>query len=383
MSRIVFAVCTFAMLLSVTLTIASAGDLKQIQAAQKVAAQKLAHDVDDAIDRSRKQDPTDAKFTLRAMLTRVKDSPDLLEKERQPLVTRLQTRINVVEEAIRAKRVNQDTAPLPRDTTKYRPPVSEPGKGVTGAAKSFIDSAKGAAQTNADLIRDREKGRLGVDAGLEKAGVLTDKDITLPKDWKERQAARVSQKLTPKEAAVLKSLNSTLSVDYNNDKLKSVLNHLMEKTGLTIIVDEGSLKDADIDYEAEVTLKFPKMAVRTALKKILGDKGLTYVIKDGNILVMTPKKASEYTVIRTYQLDDLVTPDPRIQMMFGPFVAQAQKIQNGNIIVNLIQSTIEPTYWQPNGPGTIVFEPLTGTLIVRASAEMHYQLGSPGLFGGR
>jgi hypothetical protein len=124
------------------------------------------------------------------------------------------------------------------------------------------------------------------------------------------------------------------------------------------------------------------MTVRTALKKILGDKGLTYIIKEGNIQVMTPKKASEYTVVRTYTISDLVTPDPRLNF-FNPYMAQFQKIQAGNQIVALIQNTIEPSYWQPNGPGTIIFEPTTGALIVRASAELHYQLGSPGLFGGR
>jgi hypothetical protein len=143
------------------------------------------------------------------------------------------------------------------------------------------------------------------------------------------------------------------------------------------------MQEANVDYKDKVSLKFPKLTVRTALKKILGDKGLTYIIKEGNLQVMTPKKASEYTVVRTYQIDDLTAPDPMIQRMFGPFVAQAQKIRNAQSIIGLIQGSIEPSYWQPNGPGTITFEPISGALIVRASAEMHYQLGSPGLFGGR
>jgi hypothetical protein len=49
----------------------------------------------------------------------------------------------------------------------------------------------------------------------------------------------------------------------------------------------------------------------------------------------------------------------------------------------MIVNIIEPSYWAPNGPGTIMYEPFSGSLVIRASAEMHYQLGSPGLFGGR
>ena len=70
-------------------------------------------------------------------------------------------------------------------------------------------------------------------------------------------------------------------------------------------------------------------------------------------------------------------------MQFGPFIAQAQMMQNAQQLILLIQQVIEPNYWQPNGPGSIVFYPPTKSLIIRASAEMHYQLGSPGIFGGR
>ena len=62
---------------------------------------------------------------------------------------------------------------------------------------------------------------------------------------------------------------------------------------------------------------------------------------------------------------------------------QAKMMQNAQQLINLIQATIEPNYWQPNGPGTIAFFAPTKSLLIRASAEMHYQLGSPGMFGGR
>ena len=48
---------------------------------------------------------------------------------------------------------------------------------------------------------------------------------------------------------------------------------------------------------------------------------------------------------------------------------------------HLIMATIEPSYWQPNGPGSIAYFPLTKSLVIRASAELHYQLAQPGMFG--
>src|SRR5205807_2178049 len=104
-----------------------------------------------------------------------------------------------------------------------------------------------------------------------------------------------------------------------------------------LIVDEASMRDAMADYDDPVSFKVEKVTVRTILKKVLGDRGLTYIIKEGNIQVMTPKKASEHTVVRTYQVDDLVAPSPQMQMMFGPIVGQLQMQQNAQMLMNLIQ----------------------------------------------
>jgi hypothetical protein len=379
MLRILTCVSAFAAFLML-LSIASAGDLKQIRDAQRLAVEKLNQDVSNAIEASYKQAPTDAKFSLLRVMDRVKNSADIVDTEQKKLVSRLLNRLTAVEESIRRKNVTQDPTP-PREPSKYRPPVNEPGKGISALAKNTIDGRKDTTKSYNDLERDRAKGIQGLNEGIEKSAVLTDKEITLPKDWKEKQEGR-QPKLSDQEVKTLKALNSTMAIDYD-DEFKSVLNHIMDKTGLTIIIDETSMQEANVDYKDKVTLKFPKLTVRTALKKILGDKGLTYIIKEGNLQVMTPKKASEYTVIRTYQINDLTWVDPRIQTMYGPFVAQAQKFQNAQAIVNLIQGSIEPSYWQPNGPGTITFEPLTGALVVRASAEMHYQLRGQGLFSGR
>src|SRR6185295_19316554 len=179
----------------------------------------------------------------------------------------------------------------------------------------------------------------------------------------ERMKKLFGPQMTEKEVKLLKTLNSVMSVDYDNDKLKSVVNHLQDKTGLTILVDPASLTDLNIDYEDPVSFKVDKASVRTILKKVFGDKGLTYIIKEGSIHVMTPENASKYTIIRTYAVADLVEGDPRLAMQFGPFIAQAQMQQNALQLINLIQQVIEPAYWQPTGPGSIIFYPPTRSIV--------------------
>ncbi len=369
--------------------IGSGQDLKDQAARQKIAADKLISQVKNALDQSRRlerTDPAEAKFMLRNMIARVNDSTDLLISDRASLKQQLQIRLNQVDDAARGRKIADDQRPL-QTPPKSRPPVnSNPGGGAGSVAKGFIDSAKGAQKTNADLIREREKGILGVNMGIEKSLVLTDREIEFPPYWKEltkRRADMVNQKLTEKEIALLKTLNSVMSVDYDGEKFKAVISHIQDRTGLTILVDEPSLEDAGTNYDAAVNLKAQKISVRMVLKKVLGDQKLTYIIKEGCIQVMTPKKAAENTVIRTYNVDDLIQPSQQMQQMFNPLLNEFQMRQNAMMLINLIQQSVEPSYWQPNGPGSIIFYPPTKSLVIRASAEMHYQLGSPGLFGGR
>jgi len=391
MSRIILPGLTAVTLFAFTFA-ADGQDLKAAAERQKIAAQKLIQNANDAIDASKKQDPSDAKRSLRNMLNRVEDSPDLLPSEKDTLVQRLQARIGVLDRAIRGTASSDDKRPVYRDPDrpKSKTPVADPSSGASGVAKKWTDEGKSTLQAHNDLIRQREAAITRVNMGIEKSHVIPDKDIAFPADWKTRSKRMkdlFGPQLTEKEVKLLKTLNSVLSVDYQDRKFKEVIGHLKDKTGLTIIVDPASLTDLNIDYNDPVTFDAEKASVKSILKQILAQKGLTYIIKEGAIQVMTPEKASKHTVIRSYQVADLVQGDPQMEMMatrfFGPFGAKNLREQNALQLINLIKAAVEPGYWQPDGPGTIVYFDPTKSIMIRASAEMHYQLESPSIFGGR
>jgi hypothetical protein len=152
----------------------------------------------------------------------------------------------------------------------------------------------------------------------------------------------------------------------------------MEKTGLNILVDEGSLKDAMLESSDPVTLKVKKVTVRTVLKKVLADRSLGYILKDGTVQVVTAQKARETMVVRAYPIDDLVGGG---NQLYGPFVNRAIMLSNVQTLIQTIQNAIDPSLWNVNGgPGSIVFSEATRSLIIRAPAEMHYMFGGGGLF---
>ena len=49
------------------------------------------------------------------------------------------------------------------------------------------------------------------------------------------------------------------------------------------------------------------MTLRSVLKKVLGDFGLTYVVREQTIHITTAQKAKDMLIVRTYYLGDVVT----------------------------------------------------------------------------
>jgi hypothetical protein len=78
-------------------------------------------------------------------------------------------------------------------------------------------------------------------------------------------------------------------------------------------------------------------------------------------------------VTRAYYIGDLVG---NANVFYGPAMNQLQMMQSIGTIINTVQSQIDPASWQANGgASTVVYDPISMSLIIKASAEVHYMLG--------
>src|SRR5207249_4073291 len=100
---------------------------------------------------------------------------------------------------------------------------------------------------------------------------------------------------------------------------KDVLEYIKEKTGVPIIVDPRALEDLNITYASTFNVKLGNVTLRTVLKKLLGELGLVYVMKDNAIQVTTPARAKELLSIRIYSVADLM---PAADMRMPAFMTQ-------------------------------------------------------------
>jgi hypothetical protein len=367
---------------------AAQDDLSRIVERDKIVAQKLHSDVNHALTQSRVLEPGRATELLQDTLTKVRNASELSADERVRLVQRLVTRMREVSAVAQAKtRADEDAARRAeqrvkqelrdRDQAAGGRPSSLPSEGPSAVASKVFESRKAQLSAADRLKADRGARNVSVLAGLERTATPIAGNIEFPANW-DRISERGKQKLTEKEVALLKALNSTLSVNFDKTIFRDVIDTLQEKAGLTIMIDEPSLKDAMVEYDDPVTFKVSKVTVRTILRKVLADRGLAYVIKEGMVHVVTQQKAREMMVVRAYPINDLL--GVQNQQFWGPVFSRAFMLQNAQRIIDMIQMSVEPGQWNINGgPGSITFHEPSQSLVVRASAEMHYMLGGAGM----
>ncbi len=231
---------------------------------------------------------------------------------------------------------------------------------------------------DARTVRDRTADRFaGTLDQVQKSSTLPASDYDLPPDWLEKTKKRSPlNKLTAQERAILEALKKPVKVDYNMDTFQSVIDHLSKQMGLNVLIDKQSMEEANVTYDTPITLRFDRpVSARTALKRVLANVGMTYVVRKENIEVTTIARAKEMMTTRTYYIGDLMgIASP----LLPAIVNQYQAMQAVGIILSQIQG-IDPDSWEARGgPGTVVFDPIRMSLVIRQSAEFHYMIN-----GGR
>jgi hypothetical protein len=223
-------------------------------------------------------------------------------------------------------------------------------------ATERITSTKDQIASNRQLQADRERGTNDALREVDRTSVIPKGDVEFPKDWKERTKNRSTKpKLTAKEMAIFRGLGSVISVKFKDTHLEDAIEYLQTYLGQPIVLDPLAMEELGLKYDTPVTLSLNRVTLRTVLTKVVRDLGLAYVIKDEVIQVTTPKKAQDMMVTHVYSIADLAR-DPL----------------EAAILIDLIQSTVDPGSWKDNGgTGTIVYHPLTQSLVIKQSSEFH------------
>jgi hypothetical protein len=228
------------------------------------------------------------------------------------------------------------------------------------------------------LRAQRDRGLATAQLDVQRSATPALGDVEFPKDWAEKTKTRTKNlnPLTAKEKLILQTLASAVTVNFKNSRFEDVVEYLSTITRQPILLDKAALDEANVTYDSPVTVNVKGVALRTLLRKVLSEFGLTYVIKDETIQVVSASKAKDMMITRSYYIGDVIAGLNQ-GPFFGTGVDQLQTLQNVKNIMDLIQGSVEPSSWQSSGGlGAVTFNAPTMSLIIRQSAEVHSMLSS-------
>jgi cell fate (sporulation/competence/biofilm development) regulator YmcA (YheA/YmcA/DUF963 family) len=207
-------------------------------------------------------------------------------------------------------------------------------------------------------------------------------DIEFPADWKEKTERR--RKLMqndlygPEEMKILETLEKPVDLKFKSAPFEESVQSLSTMLDLPIYLDKKSLEELAIDLKTPVNI-LPNVTARTALRGMLQSVGLTFIIKDKVLQVVSVEKARQNYVTRAYDVSDLVRLGGPFNspVLWGPYLDYQQTVQNANTLIEMITKSIDPLVWQTGGANsaTATFHYPSMSIIIRAPSEVHATLG--------
>ncbi len=162
-----------------------------------------------------------------------------------------------------------------------------------------------------------------------------------------------------------------------------------------VVLSRVKLEEAAINLETPVTYRLRNVSLKSGLRHVLGQLGLTYVIKDDAIVITTPEDAGSQLETRVYDCRDLMKlpspirkvkqaetakPGTEIGASGIPAKAPDKKDEAGAEggydiadLMKVITTTVVPDSWDDiGGPGSI--SDFKGLVTVSQTQEVHEQV---------
>jgi len=168
------------------------------------------------------------------------------------------------------------------------------------------------------------------------------------------------------ERTIRAALKQPTEISFIDTSLRDVIDYLKNKHRIEIWLDTAAMKDAGADPDAQITKNIKGISLRSALKLLLEDSKLTYVVHNAVLLITTPEKASsdDYMQTRVFPVTDLV-------------VAERDGAVNLQPLENMLTNTVSTKSWVDNGgTGTISHMIVANcvVLVISQTDEVHEEI---------
>ena len=176
---------------------------------------------------------------------------------------------------------------------------------------------------------------------------------------------------TPGEAQIGQALADTTELDFDNQPLEKVAEYLKQRHALEIQIDRRALEDAGMGSDTPITRKLKDVSLRSALRLVLDELDLTFVVRDGFLLITTKMEAENMLATKVYPVADLVTTESDFQ----PPASGMRRRSGYTELLDAINQTIAPDTWENvGGPGVIESFRNGEALVVSQTTEVQEEV---------
>lgn len=181
--------------------------------------------------------------------------------------------------------------------------------------------------------------------------------------------AGVSLDFSETEARIVAVLKSPTTISFEDEPLSHAAAQLSRAHGINIQIDGRALEDVNMDVDTPVTLNLTGVSLKSALRRMLADLDLTYVIRDEVLLITTPEEAELQLATKLYPVTDLVKFKD----------SSGETWTDHDSLISLLTATVQPDCWEDvGGPGAIGPMSLPGkeVLAIRQTEEVHDEIAN-------
>jgi hypothetical protein len=171
------------------------------------------------------------------------------------------------------------------------------------------------------------------------------------------------------EARTLAALEDTCDLDFYDEPLNEVIAAIAQRHGIQTHIDRKALDKRGVSVDALITRTLRGITLKAALKLMLDELDLAYVVRDEVLLVTSKTEAENLLIVKVYPVFDLVVRRPD--------ASRLKPALDFKSLNEAITSNLAPTTWdEVGGPGVIEEFTNSGALVISQTPAIHEQIAA-------
>jgi hypothetical protein len=156
------------------------------------------------------------------------------------------------------------------------------------------------------------------------------------------------------ERRIHAALGSQTTITLIETPLQEAMQVFSRNHDIPIVIDSRALEEIGLDSNVGVNIDLRNVTLRSALRLLLRDLDLTYMIRDEVMQITTVEAAENNLVLEMYVLPDHLA-------------------EKADQVIKVLTATVVPDTWETlGGPSTAM--PLDHVLVVSATSDVHDQV---------